>query len=474
MTENFKQTWAEIESAIGGCCLHKRAAGLEVIGEPIKQLTLVTTAPISAIDAFIGKRKVEKSQDNRFVFTHNGITVDLTTYCGIDDLDELHEKSFRHTLTIDSIGISRNGRISDVYGGVSDARNRIVRLSDEKAVVSETLLRRILQLIAFSGYSVDVTVRNKIEDCKLFEKEGYRKKYCEVMLELLNAPKVDWTRVAALLNVLGASLGHRKVMVNYTEKITSGDEDFKRTFAFLIFALIKVTSKELQPLMKGDNRVNYFDSLCNNLQKPITSYEDYQERKEKYGAEFLESLFDMQELWMTIEGIPYKRPSERDFDRMALLISDDRFWSSASSKKNNTVDDVKAKAEQVQTSGKQDEDEEYSLTGEFDFMKATAAYNDEYYDEPTEGKITDDYVPAEESERNAQSNEVSDLLDILEEDNPRTPKSVSGLDTSGLESYEAAMRGETPSVSSNQRPEKPDGLFNNSRGHKSKVLSNEL
>ncbi len=462
MTDKFRQAWAEIEEAIGGCALHKKAAANEIMGEPLQQLTLVTTAPMSVIDAFIGKRKVEKSQANRYQFSHNGVRIDLTTFCDIEDLDELHAKSFRHTLSIESIGISRDGRISDTYGGVSDLHNRVVRVTNEKAVVSETTFRRILQLV-LQGYTLDASVHKRFESGGYFGKESYRKKYCEELLSALNSESVDWKNIAALLDALGSVLDNRKTIVKYTENIKNNTPEFKRTFAFLIFAFIKVTGKELLAVMKNDKQANMFDSLCVNLSNPIESHADYRQRKEKYGEEFLEVLFDMQELWMTIEGIPYKRPSERDFDRMALLMADDRFWSTTAGKVHEEV---------VDEAGDSDE-EEYALHGSLDFNHATGDYHSEDYEDETEGIVVDDYEPAEEREIRESQNSDTSLLDILDEED-ESSSVKSGLNCDALDDMEAQIRGASSPPAPTQRTPKGEGFFSRPREHRSKVLNTEL
>ena len=147
MTEKFKKAWADIEEAIGVCFLHKRAAFREVSGKGLQQLSLVTSADPDVIRAFIGKRNIDDSQENRFIFTHEGIQIDLTSLADEEDLDRLYVKSFRHTLTIDSVGMKINGEISNMYHGVEDIENKVLRLTDEKATISEILFRRILQMM---------------------------------------------------------------------------------------------------------------------------------------------------------------------------------------------------------------------------------------------------------------------------------------------------------------------------------------
>ena len=171
MQEKFLKVWEEIEEAIGICCLHKKAAFMEVAGKSVQQLTLVTSAPTSVILNFIGERKVDDKQKNRFLFAHNGIQVDLTTCCDVEDVDELYRKSFRHSLTIDSIGVRRDGMVSSSYNGIEDIHNKILRLTDENSAISEGLYRRILLMHAYEGYSLDDALSGRLEREKFFQKK---------------------------------------------------------------------------------------------------------------------------------------------------------------------------------------------------------------------------------------------------------------------------------------------------------------
>lgn len=476
MTEKFKKAWADIEEAIGVCFLHKRAAFREVSGKGLQQLSLVTSAAPDVIRAFIGKRNVDDSQENRFIFTHEGIQIDLTSLADEEDLDKLYVKSFRHTLTIDSVGMKINGEISNMYHGVEDIENKVLRLTDEKATISEILFRRILQMVCNEEFKLDASLKRRFEADKIFEKESYRKKYCEVLAAELKSDKTNWKHVAELLEVPGGYIGHQRAIVDYTRKIPDGkDAEYKRTFAFLMFALLKVTSKEIQALYNGDPAIVYFDSLCNNLQKLVETYNDYRQLKEKYGPEFMEMLFDMQELWLGIENIPYTRPTERSFDRMALLAADKRYWGrNVKEPETKTVinkPEMKTSPTVVFEKSEEEDDTPALVGGPINIH---AALMDEYiegnYDnEATEGTIDDTYIPEGERELQNQHTYSSDGLDVF--DSPITGENdddskKSGFIESGLEAYENGAREKTVPIDVSPRQKTTDSMFGRSKGHR--------
>ena len=285
MQEKFLAVWNDIESAIGSCCLHKSAAFLEASGKPLQKLLLVTSASESVITEFLGKRNVDNKVKNRYIFTHENVPVELTTHCDVEDMDELYQKSFRHSLTIDSIAVKSDGMVSNSYGGMEDVRDKILRLTDDNGIISEGLYRRIISLHAFEGFSFDNNLRLRIENDKPFQKESYRKKFCEIFVKTVRADSVNWEQVARLLETPGCTLDHKKAFVAFTQSVTNemADERFKRTFIFMIMALLKVTSKELQTIMAGVEGLEYYDSLCANMMHLVQTQADLVRLKSKYG-----------------------------------------------------------------------------------------------------------------------------------------------------------------------------------------------
>jgi len=479
MHEKFLKVWEEIEEAIGICCLHKKAAYMEVSGKPVQQLTLVTSAPTGVILNFLGERKVDDKQKNRFLFAHNGIQVDLTTFCDIEDVDELYRKSFRHTLTVDSIGVRRDGMISSSYNGIEDIRDKILRLTDENSTISEGLYRRIILMHVMDGYSIDKDLKERLERENFFQKEGYRKKFCEVFTSCVRDKQPNWNQVARLLGMPGCTLSHKSAFVSYAEKITEADDRFKRTFIFLIMALLKVTSKELQPMMTGVSEMEYYDSLCANLTTKVDTQATLKRLKGKYGDDFLELLYDLQELWMKeIEGTPFRRYTERDFDKMGLVVSDGNLWFD----RNNLPKTAKVVTEEIHTATdevedilSEEEDDSLEMVGSPEYSKLMqSGYEDENYadDEPTEGLVEDDFeMPAAGNEHQTTAFSADALdLDVA----PTEDTSSLGFDISGLEQYEnGTSEDRVPQIIRKDPTRKSGGVFLNRRDHKSRMINGD-
>lgn len=506
MTEQMKKVWAELEEKIGSCCLHKKAALNELSGVELKQLTLVTTASNEKIEAFLGETKFEHNQE-RYSFTYNGVYVDLSTYVGVTDIEELYQKSFCHTLTIDSVGIRFDGGITNRYGGVEDIRKKVLRLTPNFGGISEGVAKRIFSLM-LAGYTVDDSVRREFEENKLFEKATFRKNFFDVITSAVYSSPRPWEKVSYLISIVGNGIEHKKAVIGYTAKLKRPPQDkrFRNAFLFLIFALMKASSKEIAPVLRGENKLEFYDSVCANLLKKVSSYQEYSDLKTNYGQEFLDILFDVQEIWMSMENIPYDRPSEKKFDMMTQLISDDRFWGGEG--KVNAPHQKPKEPEKQPVSEKPDEDEEEPepasaseaeedlvLHGsiEFDKIMSIDKYNREEYeksaeDEPIEGTMDDTYeIEKDDSEvitieeKTSQPpeqparvpKEVKKKAVCIDDDVPEEAFSGGGINEDALAEYEAQLPGNNRSTSPPPPPPKrSDGdVLNHSRGHTSKVLT---
>ena len=179
MTEKFKIAWESIEGEIGSCCLHKKAAFNEISGRQVLNLSLVTSASPEIIEKMIGTRKCEKS-NNKYHFVYDGVPVDITTVYGVETKEELCRKAFRHTLTIDSLGISRDGKLCNAYGGLSDIKTKTIRLTDANSKISELIYKRML-LLDIEGYRFDEAVLPKIEWSDGNSNSGFKKDFAKCL-----------------------------------------------------------------------------------------------------------------------------------------------------------------------------------------------------------------------------------------------------------------------------------------------------
>lgn len=289
-------------------------------------MSLATTASEKDIETFRGDTKFEKNQD-RYSFNYHGVYVDLTTFNSVADKEELYRKIFMHALSIDSIGFHSSGKKANRYHGLQDIENKVLRLTSPGVSVSEGLMKRILQYVA-DGFTVEKGLREKIEQEKYFKRPSFRRKLAEVLTALMEDESKDWSDVARVIDLV-SNLEHRKSVIAFTNANTDDKNDPKviRTYEFLIFAFSGATSKDISPSLQGEKALNYYDSVCSNISMRVKTLSDFKNLKENYGEEFMDLLFDVQELWMRVEKMPFKRPSEKDFDLMAQLIDDPVYWT---------------------------------------------------------------------------------------------------------------------------------------------------
>ncbi len=478
MQENYFKVWKDIETNLGFCCcLHRRAAFLEFTGVPLDKLMIATTAPKDIIVGFLGKREVSTKHANRFDFKYDDVDVEMTTFCDTEDLDEIYQKAYRQTLTVDSIALSTDGRITNSYKGLEDIRDKVLRLTDDSTPISEGLYRKMVLMHVNDGYSFDKKLSARLENDKIFKKEGYRIKYCELFVSRIRQPNTDWNKVARLLDVPGCALDHKTAFISFTRGITNdmADEHFKRTYIFMIMALLKMTSKELSSALKDVPEVEYFDSLCANLTRLIENHTDLARVKNKYGEEFLQLLYDVQELWLKdVEGHAFRRYTERDFDKMGLIIAQNGLWFDRNQMFNlNSPKREDESMESAETIDDYGGDDDVEMVGSPSFSKImSSGFAEDEYDEveATEGVVNDDYeIPASDNETVKSEYEGDDFsFDDTPETTPKEDKSSMGFNASGLDEYEMGTpsQRETPPA-----PKKSEGILNNLRGHKSRVLN---
>ena len=473
MTEKVKKVWAEIERELGHCCLHKKAAFYEISGIQPDRLSLAITQPLEKVEAYVKGKGVDR-RGNRFIFTMNDVKVEITSYPDAKDLNDLIKKAFCHALSIDCVGMQSNGMIINPYGGLEDIRNKVVRLSTPDATVSEITFNRILHLAVDDGFTVDDTLLKRLEQEQFIQKENYRKRFCEYFATVIRQ-EGNWNKAAALLGLLGSSISRRRNLIEYTLKQQNERRDsrYKKAYLYFVFVWLKATGKEVAPILRGDEMAGLIDSIGENLFKNFHDVDAFFEMKGKYGKEFAEFLFDIQEVYAVMEKQTYKRPSEQNFDLMYRLMCEDTHWTNGEETVPDNVD------------LSDDDDLPKKLEGAFDFDKAmNNSYSEENYDEPTEGVSEDSYVyecADEDSDEPTAVVEAIRKKDVCIDDEISEEVDEGGFSPDDISAYENPDR-TSPPVNQIQQSKAPehrpnqsqmiDGVYNHSRGHKSTVLEN--
>lgn len=466
MTEKFNSVWEKIENGIGVCCLHKKAAFNEFCGKELQQLSLVTSALPCVIEEF-AQKGFQKISETRYRFEIDGIVVEIQSISDAKDLSELQQRAFKQTLTVDSVGFSRMGKINDGFGGMQDIHNKIIRLTDENAPFSEGALSRVMHLVTEEGFEIHSSVMNKLVRDKILGKPGYRKKFFELLNMKVSTANTEWKKVSALLKIADNYLKDT-CLIDYTAKLPAdADVIFKRNYLFLIFVLLDATSNEIGVFINGDEHIKYFDSLCTKINTTISDYIEFMELKKNYGQGFLDMLFDVQEILMAAKGVPFKRACEQDFDLMAALVSDETYWCSARAEASVEY----LKEPQTEQKGS------LEIEGILDVSKAMSdVYNGELYEEQTEGIVDDTYVP------DAVENEIPQSVkkkDVCIDDEYSEPGEDGRFKAEEVELYVSeidSVRSAASRTDSERSASVSNGVssevINHTRGHSSKILMN--
>lgn len=206
--------------------------------------------------------------------------------------------------------------------------------------------------------------------------------------------------------------------------------------------------------MKNCPQIMYYDSVCTNLFKEVKTKKEFDALKENYGTDFMDLLFDIQNMLCTVNGESYKRPTEKSFDLMAQFVADGKFWTDGETDQETISDDTA---------------EDMHLEGKFDFQKAVSdGYNAENYDDTESLAEIDDINDSEEPAEKEVIKKSVCIDDVFEE-----PTESGGFDAAGLSSYEneAYEKNNIQGKAKSTEIKAEESILSNNRGHISRIIS---
>lgn len=439
MTGNYKKVWKELEKNVGRCFFFKEGVVKEISGYATYTLTLATFAVPDRVKTYIdnNKLKIVSSTDNRFTFVKDGVRVEITCIKPEEKIQQSYNKMFRHMLRCESSGMDIEGRYINNPAALSDIKNKELHLSGGDVLLNESLVSKIVKYVLNFGYTIGDDIISAVNSQQIFDTDSYKVKFCEALSAVLQKGKTEWTSVSETLRLIECILPKGTRILEHTKKITASmkDVNFIRNYLYSIFVVMEITAKQLQGIMPEEPTLQYFDSICLNIDVQLKNYDVYKEIKEKYGDEFLTLLMDIQETLSNNEECEYVRVSDETFDIGEILLKDESFWWSEASEE--TPDDTT--------------DEQPEL-------------------DPSQGNaslwLKDDYT--EEIYEDAPNDKV--YLD----DEPLDKVNDGGIDIKAMDEYESGQVTEvTPIVTKeNTRNKSSDnGIMNSVRGHKSNVIN---
>lgn len=345
---------------------------------------------------------------------------------------------FRHLLRCESSGMDIDGRYINNPEALSDIKNKELHLSGGDALLNESIVSKIVKYILNFGYTIGDDIISAVNSQQIFDKDSYKVKFCEALSSVLKKGKTEWSSVSEALRLIECILPKGTRIMEHTKKITASMQDpkFIRNYLYSIFVVMEITAKQLQSIMPEEPTLQYFDSICLNIDVQLKNYDVYKEIKEKYGDEFLILLMDIQETLSNNEECEYVRVSEETFDIGEMLLKDKSFWWSEAS---GDVSDNNISNEHT----------------ELDPSKGNASlwlkddYTEEIYEDSSNDKVYLDDEPLENT-------------------------SNGGIDIQAMDEYEnVQVTEEAPIITKGNAINKSsgNGIMNPVRGHKSNVLN---
>ena len=439
MTENYKRIWEELERSIGRCFFFKDGIVKEISGYATYTLTLATFAAPDRVKQYLEKNNIKKvsSTDNKFNFVKEGVKIEVTCIKPEETMQDSFNKMFRRFLRCESSGMDINGRYINNPKALSDIENKELHLSGGDIVLNEAMISKVVKYVLHFGYTIGDDIISAVNTQELFKKDSYKVKFCEALSSVLLKGKTEWSLVAEALRLIECILPKGTRILKHTQDISVSmqDKTFIRNYLYSIFVVMDMTAKQLQNIIPDESTLQYFDSICLNIDVKLKNYDVYKEIKEKYGEEFLALLMDVQEALSANEECEYERVSEETFDIGEMLLKDDAFWQTEETNDSNATED---------------NDE-----AELDPSKGNASmwlrddYTEENYEEGSEDKV---------------------YLD----DEPLDNVNDGGINIDAMDEYENGQVEEViPTVTKeNTRNKSSDNdIMNSVRGHKSNVLN---
>lgn len=452
MNSAHKQVWENLEKSIGRCFLYREGAVKEISGMPTFTLTFATLCIPEKVEEFLKNKKGVQNKNNTYAFVMDGIKVELTCFSGGDDLDPTYEKIFRRTLRCETIGINSKGQWNRKGDAYRDIKDKVLHFTDESPIINEAIVGRLLLYILNSGYTLGEDVLEMIQEKGLMKSGSYRIKFCEMIADSMRKDKCNWQSVAEALRLVSTVLPSDTHLPAFTANLTvpMTDKTFIRNYLYTLFIAIGMTSRELQSVMSQEPTLQYFDSLCKNIDAYLKDYKTYSEIKKNYGDEFLSFLMDIQECIAKSEDCPYERVTDATFDAGERFMSEQKYWCDPENI-------------ELFVTGRNDPEEgvrELPVEERIDLSKGDA------------GSWLDDKF---DGEMYADSDAEPDETKVYVDDEPEVTESESGIDRDAFAAYESPPI-EKPKPAKKQPPAKrannSEDIMNRSRGHESKVLDN--
>lgn len=213
--------------AVGGCVRNS------ILGIKINDVDITTSALPKEVETVLynnGVKYFETGlQHGTITAVINGENIEITTFRADGDyldnrhpssvsfVDDLKEDLSRRDFTVNALAYNENEGIVDIFGGIDDINNKIIRaVGDPVKRFNEDGLRimRALRFASVLGFEIEENTKKAIFECK------------ELLLN------IAWERLFSELRKLLLGDGVEKILLDYREVIAVIIPEMKNCFDF--------------------------------------------------------------------------------------------------------------------------------------------------------------------------------------------------------------------------------------------------
>jgi len=277
-----------------------------LMSREIKDIDITTNAlpfQIKEVAKKLGLKYIETGiQHGTITIVYNDVFIEVTTFrvdldcdgrhCNVRFVRSLKKDLSRRDFTINAIALDRNGNPIDLFNGVLDIQNKVIRAVGNPNIRFEEDKLRALRAIRFAtvlNFDIEQHTYNAIKNVSLefISKERIKDEFIKVLLSSNKIRGVELLRLSGLMDQIIPEITILKDVLQ--DEINHPEKD---VYTHTILSLKNVSDNNYD---KNDSLELILSILLHDIGKPLTrSFESEHEihfyEHEKYGAEITEAI----------------------------------------------------------------------------------------------------------------------------------------------------------------------------------------
>lgn len=317
------------------CYLYRETA-LEAMssGKVDNKAYLITDSPVDRVKEVLGKFGAKEStvKSNRVQFRREGLLIDV--FCGGDMTEEQLNEAMRMDLTVHSMLMRDTGEMYDVFGGLGDYRDKVIRCTGDKVKNGEQFAFSAMVLILKQGYAVDKRYLTPLNNCVKTLPTPRKTTLNNIFRNFMRAEELDGKALLAVISLYGFCPNAGRVSYAKQDALVERIKEMKPLHrSALSLYLCGVKPEELKNYSNPGFAREFYECLLKFIGADLTDKVKLNETRRNCTPECFETLIALQEAIAFIQGRDYIPPKLTVGGVFREMDKSDK-WVSSSEKAN--------------------------------------------------------------------------------------------------------------------------------------------